>query len=333
MCTIFNLKGQVIATILHSDGLYRIIGKPDKDRGMAAVASGKMSISKTHRKLGHLAYGAVTHTISKGYIAGIDLDTNLKPEFCDACAKAKVARQPFPKESKTRATKYGEHVHWDLWGPATMKSINGNLYVAARIDDVTRETKLYFQTKKNQTVNSYKLDEVYIETQSSNHIKVVCSDQGGEFQAQAQINHQNQQGTIREFTVHDSPPQNRVAERGMQTRAEKARALLLASGLPHFLWQEAMLHATWLQNRTPAQALEGKTPYKMLNKKVPNLAGIQEFGATAYMKDLKAGKLDARAKVGCFVGYDLESKGFRIYWPGKISVSVERNVIFNENDV
>ena len=76
MCTIFNLKGQIIATIPHSDGLYRIIGKHDKDRGMAAVASRKMSISEAHRKLGHLAYGAVTHAISKGYIAGIDLDTN-----------------------------------------------------------------------------------------------------------------------------------------------------------------------------------------------------------------------------------------------------------------
>ena len=44
-------------------------------------------------------------------------------------------------------------------------------------------------------------------------------------------------------------------------------------------------------------------------------------------------------KVGCqsaswsFVGYDSESKGYRIYWPGKQSITVERNVIFNQNDV
>ena len=89
-----------------------------------------------------------------------------------------------------------------------------------------------------------------------------------------------------------------------------------------------MLHATWLQNRTPAQVLEGKTPYEMLNKKVPNLAGIQEFGAAAYVKEL-----DARAKVWRFVGYDSESKGYRIYWPEKRSVTVKKNVIFNENNV
>ena len=68
---------------------------------------------------------------------------------------------------------------------------------------------------------------------------------------------------VRELTVHDSPPQNGVAERGMRTRAERARALLIGSGLPRFLWEEAMNHSTWLQNRLPAKALEGKTPYKM----------------------------------------------------------------------
>ena len=79
----------------------------------------------------------------------------------------------------------------------------------------------------------------------------------------------------------------------MRTRAERARALLLASGLPRFLWEEAMQHAIWLQNRLPAQALDGKTPYEMIHKRKPNLAGIQEFGAAAYMKDLKAGMLNA----------------------------------------
>ena len=105
-------------------------------------------------------------------------------------------------------------------------------------------------------------------------------------------------GTKCELTVHDSPQQNGVAEHGMHTRAEHVRALLLASGLPRFLWEEAMEHVTWLQNRTPAHAIDGKTLYKMQHKKKPHLAGIQEFGVTAYVKDLKAGKLDARTKVG-----------------------------------
>ena len=90
-----------------------------------------------------------------------------------------------------------------------------------------------------------------------------------------------------------------------------------------------MKHTMWLQNRTPACALDGKTPYEMKNKEKPHLGGIQEFGVAAYVKDLKAGKLDARVQVGHFVGYDSESKGYRIYWPGKRSITIERNVIFN----
>ena len=78
----------------------------------------------------------------------------------------KSACQPFPKESKSRAEKFGEQVHWDLWGPATVKSLNGNSYMAACIDDATHESKLYFQDKKSQTFDSYKTNEAYIETQT-----------------------------------------------------------------------------------------------------------------------------------------------------------------------
>ena len=72
--------------------------------------------------------------------------------------------------------KYGERVHWDLWGPASVQSLNGNSYIAARIDNATRETWLYFQKQKSQTIESYKVDEAYIDTQTGNKIKIVCLD-------------------------------------------------------------------------------------------------------------------------------------------------------------
>jgi hypothetical protein len=158
MCKIMNSKGHVIATIPHSDGLYRVTAtKSSTGRSYAAAASGEMTISKAHRKLGHVSCRAISHAISKGYITGIELEANSKLEFCEVCAKAKAARQPFPKESDTRATKYSKQVHWDLWGPATVKSLNGHHYVAARIDDVMRETKLYFQVKRLTLIKRMRL--------------------------------------------------------------------------------------------------------------------------------------------------------------------------------
>ena len=65
-----------------------------------------MLISEAHRKLGHISSVAIKHAVSKGFITGITLDDNTKPEFCDACAKAKSAHKPFPQESEIRAEKY-----------------------------------------------------------------------------------------------------------------------------------------------------------------------------------------------------------------------------------
>jgi len=59
-----------------------------------------------------------------------------------------------------------------------------------------------------------------------------------------------------------------------------------------------MKHSAWLQNRTPTHTLKGKTPYEVEHKKKPHLAGIQEFGAAAYIKDISTGKLKARVQLG-----------------------------------
>ena len=145
-----------MGTIPMANGLYHLADagrntSPDH----ANVAAGKMSISEAHRKLGHISHSAIRNAISTGQITGIELDMDSKPEFCEPCAKAKSATAPFPQKSDTRAVKYGERVHWDLWGPASVTSLSRNNYVAARTDDHTRENKLYFQPKKSDTFESY----------------------------------------------------------------------------------------------------------------------------------------------------------------------------------
>ena len=78
-----------------------MVANQSKKTETANAASTKMSINEAHRKLGHIAYSAVKYAITKGMIAGIELDLDSKVEFCEACAKAKSACQPFPKESET----------------------------------------------------------------------------------------------------------------------------------------------------------------------------------------------------------------------------------------
>ena len=115
MCTVINPNRHTIAKIPHSDGLYRVvIPNETQTSHHTNAAIGKMDINEAHRKLGHIFPVAIKHAISKGYITRIELDNKSKPDFCEACIKAKLARQPFPKQSETHATKYSDHIHWDL---------------------------------------------------------------------------------------------------------------------------------------------------------------------------------------------------------------------------
>ena len=121
MCTTHNLSGHTMATIPCTNVLYHVMAPENPPTiNYASIAMVKLTISEAHRKLGHIAPSVIKYMIAKGHITSIQLDPESKPEFCEACAKAKAAQQPFPKESETCTTKYGEHIHWDLWGPASV---------------------------------------------------------------------------------------------------------------------------------------------------------------------------------------------------------------------
>jgi hypothetical protein len=89
----------------------------------------------------------------------------------------------------------------------------------------------------------------------------------------------------------------------------------------------------WIKFCSPHSALSGTTPYEFIHKKKPNLQNLHEFSATVYVKDLTVGNLDIQAKIRRFVGYDDKSKGYRIYWPKKMSVTIEREVRFNPDKI
>ena len=90
------------------------------------------------------------------------------------------------------------------------------------------------------------------------------------------------------------------------------------------LWAESLLYAVWLKNHTSTCALGTVTPYECLHKSKPNLAGVPEWGQCVWVHNDLGSKLDARATVAHWVGYNANSThAHRIYLPQKRSVSVE----------
>ena len=92
ICTIKNPSRCTIATIPRSDGLYCLVTEKSTQTDQANVASVKMSISEAHCKLRHITHTAIRYAVTQNLITGIDLDLDLKPEFCEPCTKARSAR-------------------------------------------------------------------------------------------------------------------------------------------------------------------------------------------------------------------------------------------------
>lgn len=67
-------------------------------------------------------------------------------------------------------------------------------------------------------------------------------------------------GIMAQYTTPYNPQQNSVAERKNRTLLNTVRSMMSSSGLPRFLWGEALKTATYLCNRAPSKLLE-KRPF------------------------------------------------------------------------
>lgn len=335
VCIIRSPKNTMIAQIPLIRGLYRVTNVPKPLKSPVATAASKlMSINELHRKMGHVNCDDLWKMVKDGMVVGIDLDFNSKPDFCEACIKAKATRKPFPKRSETKYLNYGDKVVADTWGPAKVESLGGKKYYHLFQDLASHEEQVYFSRKKSEGFESYKTYEAWVNTQRGAKIRVFGSDRGGEFTSQIFDEHLEKKGTVRHLTVHDSPSSDGSAERANRTHLECVVAMLVSSGLPKSLWGEAVLHSVWIRNRVPTRSTdEDITPYEKGTGKKPNLSMLHEWGSTAWVKKLTASKLDSKVQKGNFVGFDEESKGYRIYWPEKKKVSIERDVYFNKDEV
>jgi hypothetical protein len=181
MCKILS-KGpnwQVIAEIPQVEGLYSVASQ---HREHANVAKVKLTVCEAHRILGHVSQAAMKQMVQEGLIDGLDVDTSSRPEFCDACTKAKATCQLFPGETKNRALTYGELIHTDLWGPLQTTSLGGCSYYISFMDDYSHETKVQFLKLKSEALTAFKHYEAHLSHQHpSARITKVRSDRGGEY--------------------------------------------------------------------------------------------------------------------------------------------------------
>ena len=330
-CTIRDRTKKVIGRVPFKNGLYRVDWESTE---APHVTKDTLTVMELHARMGHIAPETAKHLVTDGLVTGIELDTTSSVESCDSCAYGKLIRQRVPRERQgDRAKELGGEIHTDVWGPSPMKTLGGKAYYVSFTDDYSRHTRIHLLVHKSDAYQAYLTYEAWLNTQHKANIKVLRSDRGGEYLSGEFSKHLQEKGTIRHLTVHDTPQQNGIAERLNRTLLEHTRAMLHAAKLPNVLWGEAVMHAVWLKNRTSTKALDGKTPHEMLTGVKPDLADLREWGSKIWIHTPDGSKLDGRAKEGRWMGFDLESKGSRVYFLDTKRVSVECNIQFDDGYV
>jgi hypothetical protein len=88
----------------------------------------------------------------------------------------------------------------------------------------------------------------------------------------------------------------------------------------------------YIQNRCPHVILKGKTLEEVFLGIKPEVGHIRIFGCPMYIHVPKEKRtnMEASGKKGFFVGYNENSKSYRIYVPSQRQIEVSRDVNFHE---
>ena len=110
-------------------------------------------------------------------------------------------------------------------------------------------------------------------------VKVLRSDNGGEYTCKNFNMFCGEKGISHEFTAPYCPQQNGVAERLYRTIMEGARSMLYQANLPLEFWAEACHTAVYLHNRSPTTALKDDTPFERLFGRRPDSLWLRKLCA------------------------------------------------------
>src|SRR5262249_8895501 len=130
------------------------------------------------------------------------------------------------------------------------ESLGGKHYYLLMIDDFSRMKFIYFLEKKNEALDYFKTFKAEVENQAERKIKILRSDNGGEYTSNEFENFLSDAGIIHQVSTPHTPQQNGVSERANRTIVEMVRCMLNRCGLPTKFWAEAANAAVYILNRT-----------------------------------------------------------------------------------
>jgi hypothetical protein len=125
-----------------------------------------------------------------------------------------------------------------------------------------------------------------------------------------------------------------VVERKNRTLIDIARTMLGEFKTPERFWSEAVNTACHTINRLYLHRLLKKTSYELLTGNKPNVSYFRVFGSKCYILVNKGrhSKFAPKVVEGFLLGYDSNTKAYRVFNKSSDLVEVSSDVVFDETN-
>jgi transposase InsO family protein len=141
----------------------------------------------------------------------------------------------------------------------------------------------------------------------------------------------DEEGIKHEFSAPYTPQQNGVVERKNRMLIDMARTMLGEFKTPERFWSEAVNTTCHAINRLYLHRLLKKTSYELLTG---NVSYFRVFGSKCYIlvKKGRHSKFAPKAVEGFLLGYDSNTKAYRVFNKSSGLVEVSSDVVFDETN-
>jgi hypothetical protein len=149
---------------------------------------------------------------------------------CKGCAHGKNGKGSFTSNDN-RSKGILDIIHSDVCEQMTVQSLSNSIYYILFRDDYSRKTWIYFLKTKDDVFNKFQEFKALVENLSERKIKILRSDNGGEYTSKEFKYFCREVGIKREITTPYNPQHNGVAKRKNISIVEATKAMIHDQGL------------------------------------------------------------------------------------------------------
>jgi hypothetical protein len=238
------MEGHVTSLRLYKLNVENILGAPH----IVLITDARTDLAMWHRRFGHLNEETIRRMASMGVVREMRITREKATGKCEDCIYRKQTRPPFTKSIKEDRPL--DRIYVDLMGLFNIHTLRGYSY-AMTIDNggsSYRSVHMLKSKRKKETELCIRAYIAMAERQTGHHLKAVRMDGGTKFCNNMWTAFFTETGIIHETTSPYTPQQNGVSERGHRTLLDFVRSMLKDSGLPRYLYGEAMQYKAYMGN-------------------------------------------------------------------------------------